>query len=120
MALIGEDGLFYYSGRKDSQIKHLGYRIELGEIESNVLRLAFVEEAVAIYRTSGENLGSFIGMALKTNQNIEFRALRSALATVLPNYMIPSKFVSLQIHSQERQMGSMTGRLYQSFSHPET
>ncbi|CAE1147797.1 amino acid adenylation domain-containing protein [Serratia rhizosphaerae] len=93
LALIGEDGLFYYSGRKDSQIKHLGYRIELGEIESNVLRLAFVEEAVAIYRTSGENLGSFIGMALKTNQNIEFRALRSALATVLPNYMIPSKFV---------------------------
>ena len=34
------DGLIYFNGRKDHQIKHLGYRIELGEIETALLGAA--------------------------------------------------------------------------------
>ena len=38
LATVGDDGLFYFHGRNDSQIKSRGYRIELGEIETAVMR----------------------------------------------------------------------------------
>ena len=34
---LGEDGNYYFLGRRDSMIKSRGYRIELGEIESALL-----------------------------------------------------------------------------------
>jgi len=96
LAFIGEDNLFYYVGRKDSQIKHMGYRIELGEVEANALRLDYVEEAVAIYSCACDETASFIGMALKTSRPVEIRELRNALTTVLPKYMIPARFIFIE------------------------
>ncbi|MCV6072043.1 hypothetical protein OFP26_41355, partial [Escherichia coli] len=43
------DGLIYYIGRKDFQIKHNGYRIELGEIESQIMELDAVEQCIVGY-----------------------------------------------------------------------
>ena len=40
LARVGDDGLVYFLGRADSQIKSRGYRIELGEIEAALTAVA--------------------------------------------------------------------------------
>ncbi|MEE3652791.1 MULTISPECIES: hypothetical protein [unclassified Brenneria] len=91
-----DDAGFYYSGRVDNQIKYFGYRIELREIETGVLRLDFIDEAVAIYNESNVNLNSFIGMVVKSSHFIELKQFRTELSRVLPNYIIPSKIIFVE------------------------
>lgn len=45
LAYYGEDGMLYFAGRKDFQIKHMGHRIELEEIESVLGSVSTVEHA---------------------------------------------------------------------------
>ncbi len=96
LARIGEDGLFYYLGRADSQIKSRGYRIELGEIETalNALNLAEECAVVAIDTTGFE--GATICCAFVPLKDIEVTPvkLRSDLSKVLPNYMLPARWMS--------------------------
>ena len=93
LVFIGDDHLFYYVGRKDSQIKHMGYRIELGEIEASALLLEYIEEAVSVYKNGEDNAAAYIGLALKTTRPVEIRELRQALNDVLPKYMVPGRFL---------------------------
>src|SRR5437899_12815438 len=48
LARVGEDGLVYFLGRADSQIKARGYRIELGEIEAALNALDCLEESAVV------------------------------------------------------------------------
>jgi len=43
-----KDGMLYYCGRIDLQIKLHGYRIELGDIESHLLKLSGIKNAAAV------------------------------------------------------------------------
>jgi amino acid adenylation domain-containing protein len=45
---VGDDGNYYFQGRRDSMIKSRGYRIELGEIESALLSHPGVREAAVL------------------------------------------------------------------------
>ena len=56
---VGEDGNYYFQGRRDSQIKSRGYRIELGEIESALLNHPGVREA-AVLAVPDEIIGNRI------------------------------------------------------------
>src|SRR5207245_10772789 len=47
-AKIGADGLVYFLGRADSQIKSRGYRIELGEIETALNAMDFIQECAVV------------------------------------------------------------------------
>ena len=54
LAKVGEDGLVYFIGRADWQIKSRGYRIELGEIEAALGRVrSLAESAVVAIQTDG-------------------------------------------------------------------
>src|SRR2546425_788061 len=56
LARIGDDGLVYFLGRADSQIKSRGYRIELGEIETALNALSCLREcAVVAVATDGRS-----------------------------------------------------------------
>src|SRR5207249_12279674 len=48
LARIGEDGLIYFHGRSDFQIKSRGYRIELGEIETALHALNCLRECAIL------------------------------------------------------------------------
>ncbi|BDB61765.1 hypothetical protein RDE2_35590 [Rhodococcus sp. RDE2] len=84
-------GELEYIGRTDFQVKLRGLRIELGEIETALLEHAAVSQAVAAVRR--EQLVAYV----VPDGGVVFdqEAARSALAAVLPGYMVPSTFVVL-------------------------
>jgi amino acid adenylation domain-containing protein/non-ribosomal peptide synthase protein (TIGR01720 family) len=88
------DGTLDYLGRVDHQVKIRGFRIELGEIESRLLALDGVQEAAVIARETptGKQLVGYVVARDKSDTN----ALRSELAEVLPDYMVPAQIIALE------------------------
>ncbi|MGH9769878.1 MAG: amino acid adenylation domain-containing protein [Blastocatellia bacterium] len=95
LAKIGEDGLFYYLGRADSQIKSRGYRIELGEIETALNALKLTEECaiVAIDTEGFEGVAICCAFAPLTDFEAAPAKLRTEMSKVLPNYMMPVRWM---------------------------
>lgn len=95
-----KDGMVFYEGRMDFQIKLHGYRIELGDIESNLHALTNIQDAVIIPVMKGEHadyLAAFVIMKTKTDQSDfeNMQAMKKELAQRIPEYMIPRKFIFL-------------------------
>ena len=92
------DGLLFFEGRMDEQIKLNGYRIELGDVEANLLALASVRDAVVIpviKNSAPQSLAAFVVLSGRTEaSHFELtQALRRQLGERLPVYMLPRKFV---------------------------
>jgi amino acid adenylation domain-containing protein/non-ribosomal peptide synthase protein (TIGR01720 family) len=83
-----DDGNLDYLGRADDQVKVRGHRIELGEIEAALLRQPGVAEAAAAVR--GERLVGYVVPAAPDDS-----VLRAALRAALPDYMVPTAFVTM-------------------------
>ena len=95
LAKIGSDGLVYFLGRADSQIKSRGYRIELGEIETALNAIASVQECAVVALKSEGFEGASICCAYVPMQGVPITPvmLRKELSTALPNYMLPSRWM---------------------------
>jgi natural product biosynthesis luciferase-like monooxygenase protein len=89
------DGKLDFLGRADHQIKLRGYRIELGEIESLIDAQAGVRQSVVIAREDTPNLVQ-LAAYMTVDQTVDEKALRKALAVQLPDYMVPTHFVTLE------------------------
>ncbi|QQK81514.1 amino acid adenylation domain-containing protein [Salicibibacter cibi] len=92
-----EDGSLDYLGRVDHQIKLRGFRLELGEIEEVYAGHFMVEHIVVTIRedTSGDPwLVAYIIPA--TGDPIDSEQVREYGRKYLPDYMIPSAFVTLE------------------------
>jgi amino acid adenylation domain-containing protein len=87
---VGDDGNYYFKGRRDSQIKSRGYRIELGEIESALLSHPGVREA-AVLAVPDEIIGNRIRAVVATNVPgaLGVLELQQYCASRVPKYMIP-------------------------------
>jgi amino acid adenylation domain-containing protein len=98
LARVGEDGLIYFVGRSDTQIKSRGYRIELGEVEVALNAFEELKEcAVVAVPTEGfEN--NLICCAYVTQDDVRVSAsgIRRKLSAVLPSYMLPSRWISFK------------------------
>jgi D-alanine--poly(phosphoribitol) ligase subunit 1 len=93
-----EGDLLFFEGRLDFQIKLHGYRIELGDIESNIRRLHDIQDAVVlpvVRQDRAEYLVAFaILKAPPTGEEFQLsQRLRRELATHLPEYMVPRRFI---------------------------
>ena len=58
-----QDGLLFFDGRMDNQIKLHGYRIELGDVEANLRALPGVRDAVVlavVKQERAESLAAFV------------------------------------------------------------
>jgi D-alanine--poly(phosphoribitol) ligase subunit 1 len=92
------DGLLFFEGRIDEQIKLSGYRIELGDVETNLRKLPAVRDAVVIpviKNGAAQSLAAFIMLEARTETS-DFKLthkLRTQLGEWLPAYMLPRKFV---------------------------
>ena len=92
------DGQIEFLGRADQQVKIRGFRIELGEIESVLCQHSQIREAVVIVQemTKGEGQKRLVGyLVTEDGEELIHSELRQHLGEKLPEYMIPSVFVSL-------------------------
>ncbi len=87
------DGNIEFLGRADYQIKLRGHRIEPGEIEAILEQCAGVRQAVVVAREDREGDKRLIAYVIgKADGAGAAAALRSALESKLPDYMVPSAF----------------------------
>ncbi|OKK00217.1 non-ribosomal peptide synthetase [Amycolatopsis sp. CB00013] len=79
------DGTLDYLGRADEQVKLRGYRIEPGEVEAALRELPEVRDAAVAVR--GDTL---VGYVVGSTEGAA-----EALRKTLPEYLVPTRFVSL-------------------------
>ncbi|MFD9611092.1 amino acid adenylation domain-containing protein [Streptomyces sp. NPDC059083] len=92
------DGTLEYLGRSDDQIKVRGYRVEPGEIEAALTALPGVTQAVVMARGEGvrQNLVAYLERPPSGGVAPTAAELRAALGEVLPDYMVPARYVVLE------------------------
>jgi amino acid adenylation domain-containing protein/non-ribosomal peptide synthase protein (TIGR01720 family) len=94
------DGRLEYLGRTDFQVKVRGYRIELGEIEAALRAHPSVGDAVAVVRDDGPSGARLVAYAVPQDEGAakpDPMLLKTWLADRLPEYMVPSAIVALDV-----------------------
>ncbi|CAF4084941.1 unnamed protein product, partial [Adineta steineri] len=86
---IDNNGLLYYQGRKDHQIKLHGQRIELGEIERCLLSVTSISACV-VMKWNDDYLVAYV-----QSFHVNEQKLREHCQSYLPPHMIPSLFIIL-------------------------
>lgn len=89
-----KNGLLYFSGRVDNQIKHMGYRIELEEIELAINSIPEVIQAAAVYKKESDSHGKIIAY-IASNHAIDAKYIRDKICNILPTYMLPNTVIVL-------------------------
>lgn len=93
---IGYDGLLYFSGRIDRQVKISGYRIEPGEIESVLQGHNLVKIAAVSINTleQQKNIYAYVESITKNTDSL-VEELSLLLRQRLPSYMQPRQIIPL-------------------------
>jgi amino acid adenylation domain-containing protein len=90
-------GELSYLGRIDQQVKLRGYRIELAEIEAALCSQESVRQAVVLLRGSCDGDRYLVAyVTAEPGAKPSVGVLRETLASQVPHYMIPSRFVVLE------------------------
>lgn len=89
-----ENGIIYYCGRKDFQIKLNGFRIELEDIENNLRKVSNVNNCVVFPVYKDEKISHLASFVTLKEEN-ELSSLKNSilikdeLKKYIPSYMIP-------------------------------
>jgi amino acid adenylation domain-containing protein len=99
LARLGADGLYYFVGRADTQIKSRGYRIELGEIEAALNSLPGLRESAVVAIKSAGFEGWLICCAYvpAPDSDVSPESLRKGLAGLVPVYMLPARWMAFDV-----------------------
>jgi len=96
----GGQAVIEFLGRIDQQVKIRGFRIELGEIETALMQHPHIQAAVVVARPG--NTGARLVAYLVVNKTYTpdqgaLSALSDNLRQKLPDYMVPTTFVLLDV-----------------------
>jgi thioesterase domain-containing protein len=96
LARQSSDGSLFCLGRTDNDLKIRGFRIAVEEIEGALARLDGVSAAAVRSWPDGQGGQALTAYVVATSACPATSELRSDLERLLPDYMIPSRFVHLQ------------------------
>ena len=91
------DGDIQYIERIDNQVKLRGFRIELGEIEASLMTHPKIRQAIVLASeelSANKRLVAYV--VSEEDSDTSNNTLRQYLLSKLPEYMVPSVFVSLE------------------------
>jgi amino acid adenylation domain-containing protein len=95
------DGNIRFFGRIDHQVKIRGFRVELGEIENLLANHPGINEVILMARVVVDSENSlcayYVPVPGEDGDALNVTLLRQYLADSLPEYMIPSYFISMQV-----------------------
>ena len=94
---LDADGLYYYHGRYDLQIKLHGYRIELGDIEATLCSLPQVHMACVLPFMRDGSISHLVALIVPADLQAprgfaQTKQLKAALREIIPSYMVPRAF----------------------------
>ena len=115
LAEIDESGMTTIIGRDDSMVKIRGYSVYLGAIEEALRNHCDVRDAAVLAETEDETNKRLVAYVVRSSQatwNVDARSgtsrdLRRLLERYLPLYMLPSRFVELDVLPVNRQTGKL-------------
>jgi acyl-CoA synthetase (AMP-forming)/AMP-acid ligase II/acyl carrier protein len=90
------DGNMEFLGRKDFQVKIRGFRVELGEIEQVLIKFPGIHTAL-VNAIQDNSKNKLLVAYYQGDEQYTKAALSSFLSQHLPDYMIPSFFISLDV-----------------------
>ncbi|WP_432132907.1 amino acid adenylation domain-containing protein, partial [Streptomyces tendae] len=94
-------GVLEFVGRVDDQVKVRGFRIELGEVESVLAACEGVAQCVVVVREDRAGDRRLVAYVVPVGGSggvsLASEGLRALVAGVLPEYMVPSAFVVLDV-----------------------
>jgi amino acid adenylation domain-containing protein len=90
------DGVLEFHGRIDDQVKIRGFRIEPAEVEAAVARHAKVTQTAVVVREDRPGDKRLVAYLVSAPGSIvDVDDLRRRLTSALPDYMVPSAYVTL-------------------------
>ncbi|MFD1815429.1 amino acid adenylation domain-containing protein [Rhodococcus gannanensis] len=93
------DGTLEYLGRADGQVKVRGFRVELGEVEAALGRCPGVAACAVDVRHSDDDgaRSLLVGWIVSHGPSPDHTSVLDALRRELPDYMVPSVLVALDV-----------------------
>ena len=89
------DGNLEFIGRIDDQVKIRGFRIELGEVESVLSNHTDIFQCVVLAKGESDDKRLVAYVVCQVDKEFDQSSIRAYLKDQLPDYMIPSFFISL-------------------------
>ena len=86
-------GNIEFLGRIDRQVKIRGFRVEPGEIENRLLNHDKIKDAAVVVNEIKD--GKYLCAYIVCTGNVGIEELREYLSQTLPDYMIPSYFITI-------------------------
>ncbi|TMR08294.1 amino acid adenylation domain-containing protein, partial [Nonomuraea turkmeniaca] len=96
-----ENGICFYAGRNDDQVKVAGFRVELGEVQGTLTRNPGVNHAVVLTQNDAREvrrLVAYVEPAPKevSGDEVSEAGLRQWMRERLPDYMVPSRIALME------------------------
>ncbi|MBO4815916.1 MAG: amino acid adenylation domain-containing protein [Clostridia bacterium] len=93
LGYINNDGLIYFLGRNDFQVKINGFRIELEEIETALHSYKDITNCIVVVKNN--NNRNFIVAYYISNKDVSDIDIRNYMRNKIPQYMMPHYFIKL-------------------------
>jgi amino acid adenylation domain-containing protein len=96
MARFLADGCIEFIGRVDYQVKVRGFRVEPGEIEFALRQHPSVKDAVVLAKGDRTGVKRLVAYLVPAGPTAGASELRAFLKEKLPDYMVPTTFVTME------------------------